>query len=512
MKRYYIIAIAIVFVVGVYYFFIRKAPETNQPIFVTKGTIVQDVRVTGKIKAAKSVNLAFERSGNVNVVNVDIGSIVYPGQVLMELDMGELRANLNDAQAYVDVQTAKLEELKKGTRPEELAVSQSKVDSAQSSLQDAKQNLTDVLKDSNTKSDDAIYNKSDPIFINPRISSPQLNISVNDFSIESYLETNRLMIGAMLSQWDIELSSLSLSSDLATYAKSSQSNIRTTKDYLDKVASAVNSLTPDSRTTQTQIDTYRTNVSTARTNISTAISNITTAVEKLRDAESSLELAKKELLLSQAGNTAEQISAQEATVKQAQAKVATIQAQMNGAILRSPLAGIVTKKEISLGESASAHQLAISVISQSNLEIEAQVPEVDVGNITIGNRVSITLDAFSGETFTGHVTYIEPGETIIDGVVNFKVTIAFDKNDTRFKSGLTANLTIDTLKKDNVLMLPQFAILENDSGTFVRKISNGKTIDVPVSLGIHGQNGMIEIISGVTEGEQVVNVGLKSVK
>jgi len=114
-----------------------------------------------------------------------------------------------------------------------------------------------------------------------------------------------------------------------------------------------------------------------------------------------------------------------------------------------------------------------------------------------------------GKAFTGKVSYIEPAETIVDGVVNYKVRINFDKEDPRFKSGLTANLSIETLRKDNVLIASRDAFLDNGAGVVAKKIDHGKTTQVKVELGIRGENNLVEILSGLAENDQVINVGLK---
>jgi multidrug efflux pump subunit AcrA (membrane-fusion protein) len=124
--------------------------------------------------------------------------------------------------------------------------------------------------------------------------------------------------------------------------------------------------------------------------------------------------------------------------------------------------------------------------------------------------VTMTLDAFPNETFTGSVFYIAPAQTDTQGVISYTVKISFAKADPRLKSGLTANIDIETMKKDAVLVLPQYAILQNDSGTFVETLVGGVATTTPVSLGIQDQSGNVEVLSGVTEGEQVINIGLKT--
>ncbi|MBI5733225.1 hypothetical protein HY967_04760, partial [Candidatus Jorgensenbacteria bacterium] len=79
----------------------------------------------------------------------------------------------------------------------------------------------------------------------------------------------------------------------------------------------------------------------------------------------------------------------------------------------------------------------------------------------------------------------------------------------RLKSGLTATLNIRTSEKEGVIIIPQYTLIENDEGTFVRRVDNGSTKDIPVTIGIRGQNGMVEIISGINEGDNLINIGTK---
>jgi HlyD family secretion protein len=146
----------------------------------------------------------------------------------------------------------------------------------------------------------------------------------------------------------------------------------------------------------------------------------------------------------------------------------------------------------------------VSVISQDNLEIEANVSEVNIGKLIVGNKVQMTFDAFGDKQYTGTVTYIDPGETIVDNVVNYKTKVKIDGDVTGIKSGLTANLKIETAKKDDVLKLPRYTIVEKNGKSYVDKVvSKDKTEQVEVTLGLGGNDGSVEIVSGLNEGDSV---------
>src|SRR3989344_3863468 len=104
----------------------------------------------------------------------------------------------------------------------------------------------------------------------------------------------------------------------------------------------------------------------------------------------------------------------------------------------------------------------------------------------------------------------QKGDTIVDGFTNYKIKISFDAKDPRIKSGVTANLDIETLRKPNTLTLPQFGIVERDEGKFVRKLVNGEVKEFPITAGIRSSDGYVEILSGVSEGDEVLNAGLKT--
>ena len=189
--------------------------------------------------------------------------------------------------------------------------------------------------------------------------------------------------------------------------------------------------------------------------------------------------------------------------------LASAEAKRRNSYILAPIDGVGTVFDAKVGQFASSGTVLVSIISKDDFEVDAQVSETDVGKIAIGNKVEMTLDALQGETFQGEVFYIDPAQTNTEGVVGYKIKISFEKPDARMKSGLTANIDIKTRSKENVLYLPQYAIVLSDEGTFVETLESGKTVRHPVTLGLQDQKGNVEVVSGVSEGEEVLNIGLK---
>lgn len=489
----------------------KSKPAPLETITAAYGNIAQEVLVTGRVKPTLSADLAFELGGKISRVFADVGTSVFAGQALAELDTADLSVKLLEAQAGVQSQQARLAGLERGTRPEEISIREASLTKARGDLASYYLNVSGILRDAYAKADDAVRAKTDAMFTNDDTISPQLSFNVIDSQSQVDATSMRLSSGYELVAWNSELDAISASSspaDLDAAIAKAQGHTRAVSDFLTRLLVAVNNA---SSLTPTLADTYKTNISAARTSVNTALSSLDGIQQTLLSQKNVVATSERELDLARAGSTPDEIAAQQALVKQAEAQEQSIRVQIAKSTLRSPINGIVTRQDAKSGQIASPNVTLVSVISEKTLEIEANVPEVDVGRVAAGNEVTITLDAFPGETFSGRVTYVDPGETIIDGVVNFKVKVVFDLQDPRIKTGLTANLTIETLKKSNVVVIPQFAVIENDEGTFVRKVVGGKaTENEPVKLGIRGQDGQVEVVSGVASGDLLVNIGVKA--
>jgi len=449
--------------------------------------------------------LAFEQIGKVQRVNVQVGDKVVAGQILIELNTSELYAQLLEAQANIDTQKAELDELEKGVKSETIQYYETKVANAKIAFEDAKRNLVDKIQDAYTKSEDGIRNKIDQLFDNPRSTSPTLIFTAAS-SLKIDIESGRFVVESTLNSWKLEIDKLTISSDLNHAIELAKTNLAQIRAFLEKNALAVNSLNTSSNLSQTTIDTYKSAVSVARTNVNTASTNLQSAEESLRTAESAVALAEKDLAVQKAGSTPEQIAAQEALVRKAEASTDIIRVKIGKNALHSPIDGVVAKQDAKVGEIIAANAVVVSVISVSGFEIETNVPEADIAKVKVGDSAKITLDAFGNDVvFEASVTKIDPGEIIIEGVATYKVTLQFVKESGDIKSGMTANIDILTAKKENVIIVPQRAVIAKNGDKIIRILDKSGTIkEVKVETGLRGSDGNIEIISGLNDGDRIV--------
>jgi len=143
--------------------------------------------------------------------------------------------------------------------------------------------------------------------------------------------------------------------------------------------------------------------------------------------------------------------------------------------------------------------------SEGDFKIEVDISESDIPKIKIDDQVKITFDAFGEDkVFGGKVISVDPAETVIQDVVYYQVDISINDSSQEIKPGMTANVEILTASRRNVLYVPQRSVIRENGKQIVRILKGVKVEEAPVQIGLRANDGLIEIISGVEEGEEVV--------
>lgn len=207
-----------------------------------------------------------------------------------------------------------------------------------------------------------------------------------------------------------------------------------------------------------------------------------------------------------------QKEAQREAIQKAEETVNQIQTNINDTTLYSPIAGMVIKRNVEVGETTVANAVTantsvVTVASDGALLTEVNVPESDIVDVAIGQKAQVSLDALSSsEKLVAEVSEIEPASTVIQDVVYYKVKLKFTDPDARLKVGMSTDVDINTAEKDDVVMIPMRAIKNDGSQDYVEILNaDGKTSRrVSVKIGMSGDDGMVEVTSGLSGGENVV--------
>lgn len=487
------IGVVVAIIIAGYFIFTgKKSTALPNTVTIKRGNVIQEVSVTGRVKSTSAVDLGFEKSGRVAGIYARVGEHVEAGKFLAEVESSSPQGSLLEAEA-------RLSELKRGSRPEELAVKKAELAKYTQDLDNVYGGITDIINDAFAKADDSLHAKTTGIFTGYKTSSYKYTFSVCDSQLASVGEGLRATTELDFDAWRAETASFPVApskNELANALNSGGKHLDGTFSLLGSISRV---LSLDCTITNTALDTYRTNINTARTNITAALSNVNTKKQTIATLSLALAKVQDELSLLEAGTASEVVAAQEARVLSAQGELAKYR-------IIAPITGIITKVDVKAGEGSTVGKTVFSIISDTSFEIEAYVPEADIAKIKIGDSARITLDAYGSDIlFPGSVVNIDPAETVIDNVSTYKTTLRFTENDARIKSGMTANIDIATASRENVLFSPERSIITKGNEKFIRTAaSDGATVDVPVTVGLKGSDGSIEILSGITEGALVV--------
>lgn len=487
------------------YAYVRSTAAGPATVTVHPKEFVQEVSLSGKVIAGSDVDLGFAAGGRISRVYVKVGQTVGAGQLLAETENGDLHAAVAQRQAALDRERAKLAALQAGTRPESLAVSQAALASAEDSLAQKQQALLDAIQSAYAAADDAVHNKIDLFITDPRTINPSLDFMTSNSSAASVFLTERSAVETQLRAWQTAQSSLSAQGDLSSAVDDARMRLTAVSRLLAEANTLLNIAIATPSVPAATISTWISSVSTGRTAIDASISALTTADTAATAAATALVTAQKNLALAQAGATKEDIDAQQAAIAAAAADVASAQAQLGKTLITAPFSGIVTKADAKVGSVAVANVPQVSLESRGAFQIEGYVPEINVSLVKAGQPASVTLDAYGDKTLFGAtVASVDPAETLRDGVSTYRVVLQFDTADNRIKSGMTANLSIIADRREGVLSVPMGAVSVKDTDSYVTVIEGKKTSERLVTTGAVSSLGEVEILSGLSDGDQVV--------
>ncbi|MBU1130532.1 efflux RND transporter periplasmic adaptor subunit [Patescibacteria group bacterium] len=539
-KLWWFFIIVIIVIGGIIY---NQKQRGDQIEYITdlvkRGDLVQSVSATGQVEAASATDLNFKIAGQLAALTVKVGDQVKSGQLLARLASQQAQSQVANAQAQQAEAQADLDKIIAGSSDEDLAVSQAKVNQAQADLSVKEAALDNLVseKEQNLLSykEQALNEIADSLFLSAE-SLEDINNIVNG-TYESYLRNYTPtsynlawnsyndadpVIKALATAAD-QYSTASLVSELISFLDQLKAAVEQVDSTLNSTYNLAVAANPLLDLTQATLDTYKSTITTDQTNISSAIANLQTAKANLQitsveydndikeaelniaKAQSALEVAEAELNLVLAEPKGFDINLHQARVAMAEAKVQSALADLSEYSLFAPVSGVITQVNYELGEQVKSTEPVVSLINLSNLEIEVDIPESDIAKVKVGDEAQITLDAFGEERpFSSQIIFIDPAETVINDVVYYKVKLVFNEKDEQIKSGMTANVTINTNVRQDVLFIPQRAVISPNGESIVRVLNNGLVEEKKVTTGLKGDGGLIEILTGLSESEEII--------
>lgn len=214
-----------------------------------------------------------------------------------------------------------------------------------------------------------------------------------------------------------------------------------------------------------------------------------------------------------------QINAAKAQIAQYQASLKTAKTNLGYTKIIAPVDGTVISREIDLGQpvaaSFQAPQLFTIAQDLTEMQIEVNVSEADIGKVKEGQDVTYTLDGYADSLFKGKVTQVRLASTTTSNVVTYSVIVDVKNEDLKLKPGMTANVSIITNQRNDVLCLPNIALkfTPNTDGKKYEKqgvwvLKHNKPVRYDIKTGA-GNDNFTELISKDIKENDPIITGIK---
>ena len=177
--------------------------------------------------------------------------------------------------------------------------------------------------------------------------------------------------------------------------------------------------------------------------------------------------------------------------------------------IRAPISGVVSARDIKLGQHIDVNTSAFRIVDNAHLVAYLKIPQNELGKFAVGHNVDLRVDAVADETFTATIVRISPTVDTVNGT--FRATAYVNNDDGSLAPGMFGRFDIAYEKHSAALTIPSSALVREDNLSAVYVVENGAAAQRRVVTGIEN-NGLVEIISGLEEGEQIVVTGQGSLR
>jgi HlyD family secretion protein len=384
-----------------------------------------DIIVDAVVVPVRTASLSFGTTGIVAEILVAEGDTVETGQVIARLENERQVIAIAQSEARVRSVQARLDELRAGTRSEELAAAQAGVDIAQARLD----SLLDGARSEDIASAQATLNAA-------QANLQQVLAGADEADLVAAL-ANLSNAEATMRQAQRAYDQVSWQTDIAAMPQSAELQ-RATNNY-EAARATYDLLAAGAK--QSQVAAARAEVERAQAALDKVRSPST--ANELAAAEAEVRRAQSEFALRQAGARPETVAAAEAELTEAAATLMQRQLELSETELRARFSGVVAALNLEIGELVSAAAPVAQLADQSEWRIETDdLTEINVVFVQEGDPVDIQIDALPDLDLQGTILRIKPLGESKQGDITYTATIRPDRMDSRLRWNMTASVTI----------------------------------------------------------------------
>jgi HlyD family secretion protein len=493
-SRSFYVVITAVIVVGVILMALGVGRQEEEALITTtveSGSVRQLVSVSGIAEAEQTAELAFPTSGIVSAVNVSQGDVVTQGTILVSLSADALLADRADALATLARAVATRDELLAGPQTEARAATAESVTLKNTSLETIQATQADLVANARRTllSSGLTAASDDPEeeSVAPVISGTYTCDQEGTYVMDMYSSGSN-------SGYSFRLSGLGTGTFNASIEQPTSfgdCGLRALFDDNSRYSNAVWEIEIPNKQSPLYV-TNRNAYALAQT-----------------QAESAIEVATQDLAQTQANAIStnaparsEAIARANADIASANARIARIDSQIADRILRAPFAGTITEIDILPGETVNTAPI-VTLLAESDFEVTARIPEIDIGKLQLGQPVEMVFDTRTDVALNGTIDFISLKATEIDGVAYYEAVVGLPDVPTWMRSGLNADINIIINEARDSLRVANRFITESDGIYTVIRKTGEQTATTTIDITLEGNDGYTAI-TGVKAGDILV--------
>jgi len=458
-----------------------QSQDALRSAVVERGDMVAAVSASGRIKPLRRVDLAFETSGQVVEVPVQVGDQVQAGDVLVSLDTERLELQLDQAGTGVALAKAQLAKLEAGAQVEEIEASRANLRAADAQADAAAADRDQVASGAGRAEIAAAEAELASALTQQKKAEDFHDTTMKCFTIERSAG-DVIPIGGGQTITLTEDFKRTICPLLGVPEEQARYRLEAAKEALEAARA---------RLDQTEAGADQNQLSAAQANVAAAVAQ--------RDAAQ----AQLELLIE--GATREQIEAVRANVEQAQTSRRQAELALEQAVLEAPFDGVVAAVNATVGEQATPSLPIVTIVDPALFRVTISVDELDVAHLEVGQRVRLTFDALPSAVVAGTVKYIAEAAALDEGVVTYDVRIDLASTDAPIRADMTTSATVIVEEISDTLKIPTWAVqIERDTGQYyVQRRTDDGIERVDVRLGVR-REGVAQVLEGLSAGDEIV--------
>ena len=453
----------------------------------------EEIYAYGQVVSVTGVDVVPEINGIVTRVNKRLGSVVRPGEVVVELQSSSAAQQVAQARATLAQAQASLAKVSKDPDASTQSQAQTGLVSAQSALTQAEQNTLASLDSLYSSLESVISNQIDrEFFTNVQTDFPDVKLDID-------VESDELALGRMRAElsdtFDLDRSYDNVDDAVDQFKE----RVGDTKKLTQSITNEIDKLEVDASLSQNTIDSWKADIASLQDQFSEFIAQSNTLQSVLAERRQAVTSAQLQVEDIADGADREDILSAEASVAQAQAGLLSAQIAFGKTQIKAPVFGTISEINARVGQLASPNAVAFSIANENALRIDADVTSDEARRLSIGDRVIIDKE------FEGTISVISSSVNNSTGRVAVQVLLN-DQTTTVVSGsgvGVVFNPSVEATVNNELITVPISAVFVRGGESYVYTLQGDKAVPTQITTdSLFGES--IQVTGGLKSSDVVI--------